>query len=53
MALTPTILGTCACALGTGEPGCVGRSARLFFMHEAHDPQGVAGHAVAVLEPSR
>jgi hypothetical protein len=31
MALTPTTLGTCAHALGTGEPGCVGRSDSLFF----------------------
>jgi hypothetical protein len=52
MALTPVALGTCAHALGTGEPGCVGRPIRLFFMLEAHDPQGAVGHAVVALEPS-
>jgi hypothetical protein len=52
MALTPVTLGTCAHALGTGEPSCVGRSARLFFMLESHDPQGAVGHALAALEPS-
>jgi hypothetical protein len=32
-------------------PSCIGRTARLFFMLEAHDPQGVVGHVV-VLEPT-
>jgi hypothetical protein len=36
VALTPTALGTCTRALGTGEPSCVGRPPRLFFMLEAH-----------------
>jgi hypothetical protein len=53
MALTPTALGTCTRALGTGEPGCVDMLARLFFMLETHDPQGVIGHAVVVPKPSR
>jgi hypothetical protein len=46
-------LGTCTRALGTGEPGCVDMLARLFFMLETHDPQGVIGHAVVVPKPSR
>jgi hypothetical protein len=40
MALVSAVLGTCARALGTDEPICVGMSASLFFMLEAHDPQG-------------
>jgi hypothetical protein len=47
MALTPVTLGTCTHALGTGEPSCVDRSARLFFMLETHEPQGTMGHVTA------
>jgi hypothetical protein len=32
---------------------CVGRLARLFFMLEAHNPQGAAEHAETPLEPSQ
>jgi hypothetical protein len=52
MTLASAALGTCVHALGIGEPGCVGRPARLFFMLEAHVPQGATGHAVATPEPS-
>jgi hypothetical protein len=47
MALTSGALETCARALGTYVPSYRGRSARLFFMLEARDPQGVTGHVVA------
>jgi hypothetical protein len=46
MALTPAAMGTCVCALGTGEPCCVGRPTRLFFMFEANSPEGAVRHAV-------
>jgi hypothetical protein len=47
MALTPAILGTCMHVLGTGEPGCVGRPVRLFFMLEARGLEGTEGHVLA------
>jgi hypothetical protein len=51
MAMTPAVLEICVCAFGTGEPDCVGRPARPFFMLEAHGPQRTVGH-VAALEPT-
>jgi hypothetical protein len=51
MALMPGALGTCARALETCVSSYTDRAARLFFMLDAHDPQGVAGH-VAASEPS-
>jgi hypothetical protein len=51
LALTSGALKTCACALGTCVSSCTGRSAKLFFMLEAHGPQGAAGHVV-VPEPT-
>jgi hypothetical protein len=52
LALTLGALETCVCAMGTCEPSCTGRPARLFFMFEARSPQETTGH-VAALEPSR
>jgi hypothetical protein len=52
MALTSGALKTCVRDLETHKPSCIGRSARLFFMLEAHGPQGTAGCVVAS-EPSR
>jgi hypothetical protein len=40
MALTSGALETCALALGIDEPYRTGRFARLFFVLEAHGPQG-------------
>jgi hypothetical protein len=53
MALMSNALETCARALGTGEPYCTGRPARLFFMLEAHDPQGTARRVAAQRPPCR
>jgi hypothetical protein len=52
-ALTSDTLKTCVCALETCVPDCtgIGMPARLFFMIEAHGPQGAVGHVVA-LEPT-
>jgi hypothetical protein len=51
MALVSGALETSVRALETCEPSCTSRPARLFFMLEAHDPQGTARHVVAP-EPS-
>jgi hypothetical protein len=53
MTLASAALGTCVSALGTGEPGCVGRLARLFFMLVVHDPHEAVRHAMSASEPSR
>jgi hypothetical protein len=51
MTLTSGALEMCACALGTCVPSCTCRSVRIFFMFEAHGPQGVVGH-MTVSEPT-
>jgi hypothetical protein len=51
MALASGALETCTPALGTGEPCCTGRSARLFFILEARDSQGTAGRVAAQSPP--
>jgi hypothetical protein len=53
MTLGSAALGTCVSALETGEPGCVGRFARLFFMLEVHDPHEAVRHVMSASEPSR
>jgi hypothetical protein len=53
MALTSGALEICTRALGTCEPSCIGRTAKLFFMFESCDPQGTVGHVVAQSPPSR
>jgi hypothetical protein len=52
MALSLGALETWTRALGTCKPSCIGKSARLFFMPEARDPQETTGHAVVAPEPS-
>jgi hypothetical protein len=42
MTLMSGALKTCARALGTCVPSCTGRPTRIFFMLEAHGPQGAA-----------
>jgi hypothetical protein len=44
-------LKTCAYVLGTCVPSCTGMIVRLFFMLEAHGPQGTMGH-VSAPEPT-
>jgi hypothetical protein len=51
MALTLGALETCARALETREPSCIGRLARFFFMVEARAPQGTV-ECVVASEPS-
>jgi hypothetical protein len=51
MTLMLDALETSVCALGTCMPIYTGMSARLFFILEAHGPQGAAGH-VATSEPT-
>jgi hypothetical protein len=41
------ILETCVRALGTCVTSCTGRTASLFFMFEARDPQVAMGHVTA------
>jgi hypothetical protein len=53
MALTLDVLKTCARALGTCEPSCMGRPARLFFTFEVPGPQGTTGRVAARSPPSR
>jgi hypothetical protein len=53
IALTSGALETCARALGTGEPCRTGRPTRLFFVLDAHGPQGVVGRAGARSPPRR
>jgi hypothetical protein len=53
MTLMSDVLEICLRALETYGPNCIVRSARFFFMLEAHGPQGVEGDAVAAPEPSR
>jgi hypothetical protein len=50
MALTSGVLETCTRAMETRGPSCIGRSARIFFVLVAHDPQGTMG-CVVVSEP--
>jgi hypothetical protein len=47
MALTSNALETCARALGSSEPCCTCKSARLFFMLEARCPHRIVGHMTA------
>jgi hypothetical protein len=51
MALTSSALETCVRVLGTCVPSYIGWPARLFFMVEAHGPQGAVG-LVAAPEPT-
>jgi hypothetical protein len=51
MVLKSGALKTCARALQTDEPCRTGRPTRSFFMLEARNPQGTAGH-VAALKPT-
>jgi hypothetical protein len=51
MARTSDALETCACALGTCEPNCTGRPARLFFMIDARGPQRTTGRVTAQSPP--
>jgi hypothetical protein len=51
MALPSGALETYAHALGTYMFSCTGKHARLFFILEARDAQGAAGH-VATPEPT-
>jgi hypothetical protein len=53
MTMTSDVLEMCARALGTYEPCRTSRSARLFFMLEACDPQGTAGCVIAQSPPRR
>jgi hypothetical protein len=53
MALSLGALETWTRALGTCKPSCIGKSARLFFMPEARDPQETTGHAVVAPKPSQ
>jgi hypothetical protein len=53
MALMSGAFETCTRTLGTGEPCCTGRPARLFFMLEVCDPQRTIGHMAAQSPPSR
>jgi hypothetical protein len=50
MALMSGVLETCAHALETYEPSCMGRLAKPFFILKACSPLMVMGH-VAVSEP--
>jgi hypothetical protein len=52
IALTSSALKTCACVLGTYKPSCTDRPARLFFILEAHGPQG-SRRTRGALEPSQ
>jgi hypothetical protein len=47
MAQMSDALETCARVLGTCVPSYRGKPARLFFMLEAHGPQGATGHVAA------
>jgi hypothetical protein len=47
MALTSGALKMCTRVLGTCVPSCTCRPAKLLFILEARDAQGVAGHVVA------
>jgi hypothetical protein len=53
MALTSGPFETCARALGTCMPSCIGRPARLLFMLEARGPPWIAGRVAAQSPPSR
>jgi hypothetical protein len=53
MALTSVALKICMRALGTCEPSYTSRSARLFFMFEAHGPQGTMRRVTAWSPPNR
>jgi hypothetical protein len=53
MALTSGALETCVRALGTYEPSCTGRPARLFLMFGACGQQGTAGCVVAQSPPHK
>jgi hypothetical protein len=53
MALTSGALETCVRALGTYEPSCTGRPARLFLMFGACGQQGTVGRVVAQSLPHK
>jgi hypothetical protein len=53
MALTLGALETYVRTLGIGEPCCTSRPTSLFFMLEAHSPQGTVGHVETQSPPRR